>query len=132
MTERETLLDIVFRGGLLSHSYISRRPWVCTRRYYSPRGWRCPRFLWTRLWNYNASGKAMSMHLSYPHGIPQACKRFVRLMQSDAACAMCLDAERPWRRMMAYPLGGNWAYVCSDACWDALDARRFDDEDDDE
>lgn len=115
----------VFQGGLWRDSYWSRRGWIFTCRYYSPCGWRVPKFIFDRRWQYDASGKSMSMQLSRLHGIPQACKRFWRLVRSDSACAQCLEPERPWRRMMWFPFSGSsaGAFICSERCWEAFEAK---------
>ena len=54
---------------MIRYRFALRRPWVFTKRYYSPGGWRVPRPVWRRLWNREASGKAASIQLSYLHGI---------------------------------------------------------------
>lgn len=43
--------------------------------------------------------------------------------RSESACAECQRSERPWRRMMVYPLGSTFAYICSDSCWDRFETR---------
>ncbi len=65
---RTTLQRLTEGGMIRSGFFATSRPWVFTKRYYSPSGWRIPRFLWLRLWRRDASGKSASIHLSYLHG----------------------------------------------------------------
>lgn len=78
MSDRDTLLASIWwhlcEGGMIRSGFLSSRPWVFTRRYYSPRGWRCPRFIWMRCWRYDVSGKSASIQLSYLHEMTRSAR----------------------------------------------------------